>query len=73
MKVKYVGIFDAVFVPALSAEAVPHGEVLEVAEDIGAELIMQSGVWETVAEAPSRPVRETKSTQTQPVPADEEV
>lgn len=72
MRVRYMGIFDSVIVPALSGSPVDRGSELEVSAELGAELLTQSGVWESVAEAPSRPVKETKSTP-QPSAADEEI
>jgi hypothetical protein len=51
MQVRYVGLFDEVIVPEVSAiETVKRGEPVEVQDAVGERLLAQAGNWEAVPE-----------------------
>ncbi|GAB4333683.1 MAG: hypothetical protein Kow0010_20340 [Dehalococcoidia bacterium] len=52
MQVRYVGMFDEVIVPEVSAsETVKRGEPVEVDDMVGERLLAQRGNWEAVPAA----------------------
>jgi hypothetical protein len=52
MQVRYVGLFDEVIVPEVSAsETVKRGEPVEVDDMVGERLLAQRGNWEAVPAA----------------------
>lgn len=68
MQVRYVGMFDAVLVPAVGL-SVARGEVAEVADAVGEGLLRQGAAdgaaagteWELV-QSPARPKRDSERT-----------
>lgn len=52
MQVRYIGLFDEVIVPEVSAtETVKRGAAVEVDEALAERLLAQAGNWEAVPEA----------------------
>ena len=51
MQVRYIGLFDEVIVPEVSAtETVKRGAAVDVDDTVGERLLAQAGNWEAVPE-----------------------
>ena len=61
MQVKYIGMFDEVLAPAVSASPIAKGEAIDVDDALGASLLEQADNWAAVV-SPSKPARENKPT-----------
>ena len=53
--VKYIGPHDLVDIPDLNIFALPHGQKIDVSDEVAANLLLQD-VWEAV---PTKPVKES--------------